>query len=71
MMESEQLLERDGWHVECESPFEIRHDESGSFASGRAAQIVVAYLEFEDYERKRLASRGGRRGLSDGCPLHQ
>jgi hypothetical protein len=43
---NEKLLEENGWTVECESPFEIRH-EDGSFATGQAAQIVVIYLEEE------------------------
>lgn len=34
------LLEEEGWAVECESPFEIRHAD-GSFASGQAADIVL------------------------------
>jgi len=34
------LLERYGWIVECESPFEIRH-EDGSFATGQAATTVL------------------------------
>ena len=31
-MTNEDLLKENGWEVECESPFEIRH-EDGSFAS--------------------------------------
>lgn len=38
------LLEANGWTVECESPFEIRHDESGSFATLLGAHAVVAEL---------------------------
>lgn len=38
------LLEANGWTVECESPFEIRHDESGSFATMLGAHAVVAEL---------------------------
>ena len=37
------LLERHGWEVECESPFEIRH-EDGSFATKQAATIVLSAL---------------------------
>lgn len=48
------LLESNGWTVECKSPFEIRHDETGSFATQLAAVAVVNELrselaeEFED-----------------------
>lgn len=37
-----QILEDNGWIIECESPFEIRH-EDGSFATQQAAEIVLAY----------------------------
>jgi len=43
-----QLLEADGWIVECESPFEIQkmgdHGESLGFAVGEAAEIVINHL---------------------------
>jgi len=38
-----QPLIEDGWEIECEDPFEIRH-EDGGFASGRAATIVGEWL---------------------------
>ncbi len=38
------LLIKNGWTVECEGPFEIRH-EDGSFATLHAAKIVVDYLK--------------------------
>lgn len=38
------LLTRNGWTLECESPLEIRHDESGSFATGFAANLVIDNL---------------------------
>lgn len=37
------ILEDNGWTIECYSPFEIRHDETGSFASGLAAHIISDY----------------------------
>lgn len=39
----ENLLEKHGWTVECQSPFEIRHSD-GSFASGQAADLVLHAL---------------------------
>lgn len=42
-MINEDLLKENGWEVECESPFEIRH-EDGSFASMNAAYSVVEEL---------------------------
>lgn len=39
----EKMLGLKGWTVECYSPFEIRH-EDGSFATGQAANMVVACL---------------------------
>jgi len=40
MTADEKLLYDNDWIVECESPFEIRHKDGGSFASGLAAEIV-------------------------------
>ena len=44
-----ELLEENGWTVECESPFEVRH-EDGSFATGYAAQIVLDRVKQEHEE---------------------
>ena len=41
------LLETAGWAVECLSPLELRHSESGSFASGLAASYVLAAVREE------------------------
>ncbi|MDA3780203.1 MAG: hypothetical protein PF487_08330 [Bacteroidales bacterium] len=41
------LLEENGWVVECESPFEIRYEDGGAFASGCAADIVLYDLKHE------------------------
>jgi hypothetical protein len=38
------ILEAEGWTVECESPLEIRHGETESFASGTAAYYVLDAL---------------------------
>lgn len=38
-----ELLEKHGWIVECQSPFEIRHSD-GSFATGQAAEYLVMAL---------------------------
>lgn len=37
------ILADNGWIIECESPFEIRHKD-GSIATGQAAYIVLASL---------------------------
>lgn len=42
-MKTNDLLDKCGWDVECSSPFEIRHRETGSFATGLAAEIVEEY----------------------------
>ncbi len=42
-MTTEQVLAHYGWIIECQSPYEIRH-EDGSFASLQAARIVAAVL---------------------------
>jgi hypothetical protein len=43
-----ELLEQNGWMVECESPFEIRHIESGSFASEIAADMILGVIQREN-----------------------
>ena len=45
--EDEKLLEDNGWVVECQSPFEIRYEDGGAFASGLAADIVLDDLKHE------------------------
>lgn len=44
-----EILAKYGWTVECESPFEIRH-EDGSFATEEAARIVTDYLIEQEVE---------------------
>ncbi len=41
-----EILEQNGWFIECQSPFEIRHID-GDVATGQAARIVVDSLEKE------------------------
>jgi hypothetical protein len=43
-MKYEKLLKDNGWEIECEHPFEIRH-EDGSFATMQAAKIVLDDLK--------------------------
>lgn len=47
MQTDEELLEENGWIIECQSPFEIR-DKDGSFASGTAAYIVLDSFRQQD-----------------------
>lgn len=51
MKSDEQALIDDGWTIECESPFEIRHSD-GSFATGQAAHMVVSSLHEEELLEK-------------------
>jgi len=44
-MTDEELLSENGWTIECESPFEISH-EDGSTATGLAARIVLDYYKY-------------------------
>jgi len=41
------LLEANGWEIECHSPFEIRYEDAGAFASGMAADLVLWDLKHE------------------------
>jgi len=57
------LLNDNGWIIECESPFEIRHSD-GSFASGQGARAVLDELkyDFEAFSEEEMgeAFRAGR-----------
>ena len=44
---NKELLSKNGWVLECESPLEIRH-EDGSFATQQAANIVINSLELDN-----------------------
>jgi hypothetical protein len=46
-MNVNEILKKAGWEIECISPFEIRHSESGSFATGLAAYAVAENLMTE------------------------
>lgn len=46
------MLEKYGWVIECESPYELRHSD-GSFATGQAANIVE--LHYRNKEIKNHA----------------
>lgn len=68
--EDEKLLEENGWIVECQSPFEIRYEDGGAFASGCAAQIVLDDLKherdnaFSEQDMKDCFSAGVNRGVT-------
>jgi hypothetical protein len=48
-MNKQEILEKEGWITECESPYELRHTD-GSFASGQAAYIVADYILTQENE---------------------
>jgi hypothetical protein len=61
MNEDYELLEENGWEVECESPFEIRNGES--FASNLAAESVVNELKLlEKVHKVRKAIKKLKKG---------
>ena len=41
----EEIMENEGIIAVCEYPLELEHEESGSFASGLFAEMVVSYFE--------------------------
>lgn len=46
-MEIKELLQKNGWIMECETPLEISHVETESFASNVAAEMVIELLRSE------------------------
>lgn len=57
MKETEQLLEKEGWTLECESPLEIRH-ATGEFVCGNAATLVIESLRKRDSRRLKEEAHG-------------
>ena len=54
--QKEKLLAKDGWEVECWSPFEIRSKfDSQSYASGEAASMIVDYIRQAKTKKKKSA----------------
>lgn len=57
-VQDKKLLEKHGWVVNCESPFDISHHD-GSFATECAAEIVLKHLKDEltwrEDQRRKLA----------------
>jgi len=43
-------LEEQGWEVRSECPLEIRHEESDSFASNIAAEMLIQMLLADEEE---------------------
>lgn len=50
-MKDKKILKHFGWTIECQSPYEIKH-EDGSFASGQAAHFVIEQLRSEYIEEQ-------------------
>lgn len=55
-MKDKEILEQNGWFIECQSPFEIRHID-GDVATGQAARIVLDSLEKEFNPNKVISFR--------------
>lgn len=55
-MKDKEILEQNGWFIECESPFEIRHID-GDVATGQAAKIVVDSFKEEFNPNKVISFR--------------
>ncbi len=51
-----EILVRNGWEIECESPFEIRHVD-GSFAKGQAAYYVLEGIRADEEENDEFSRR--------------
>lgn len=55
IIEDAELLARLGWDIECESPLELRHRETGSFATKIAALLVIQGLKNQEAEENQVA----------------
>lgn len=61
-----EILSRDGWTVDCESPFELSR-EDGSFACGAAAEYVLSYVKDKFKAAQCSCGRGETMFPYDGC----
>lgn len=50
--ELEQLLSEDDWIIECESPLEIKNNETDDVATGIAVEYICFYLKFHNQLNK-------------------
>lgn len=68
-----ELLNDNDWIIECESPFEIRKQKTGDFASGEAAYIVLAVLKEEAREEQEETDRNfvTRETIEDSLVYHK
>ena len=55
-MTDEEILRQNGWIIECESPYEIRHSD-GSFAAGNAIKIIINSLRDDSHPNKTIQFR--------------
>lgn len=53
-LSDEEILDKNGWVMECCSPLEIT-DNEGSFAQNQAARIVIESFHREYYEEQKEA----------------
>jgi len=73
--EDVRLLEENDWEVECWSPFEIRYEDGGSFASGLAARIILDDIKherdnaFSEQDMHDSFNAGVNRGVTITCIL--
>lgn len=67
-----ELLEADGWTVECESPFEISNPD-GSRATGRGAQYVLEFLREQQMVERKCCECGKPATNTEGtfCQEHE
>lgn len=68
MMKREEILKKEGWTVECHSPFEIRHSD-GSFATGQAANIIFQSIIEENLTEDDLIQKLIEDGFPEGHNL--
>jgi hypothetical protein len=60
------LLEAAGWTIECLSPLELRHAETGSFATKLAANAVVESLRTIEEDERASSQTSLEEKLAEG-----
>jgi hypothetical protein len=65
------ILEANGWTVECESPLEIRHEETESFATGAAAYFVLDAIVSAEERKNMVIEELAQKFVDDMNIVHE
>lgn len=59
------LLRNEGWIIECDAPFQIRHKETNSYATNKVAWFILNSLKQKYKNKEYLVLRRANCGVFD------